>query len=185
MTNRWIWWLALCVGCGGGSGAGNAAPTNTVLEPAIDVTVIVGDSITIRYRDDDPDDEAQTTVLVDRDGDLATTGDQIELAARIDGDGVDQEVDWNTTGVVRGFYRVFHRDPATFDGHVQRFTKQAYRGLLEGAGFEVLTVSDMGESYSWLHKHRLLQGALTRVTGALRRVHNDAFLYGWHAVARR
>ena len=109
MTNRWIWWLALCVGCGGGSGAGNAAPTNTVLEPAIDVTVIVGDSITVRYRDDDPDDEAQTTVLVDRDGDLATTDDQIELAARIDGDGADQEVVWNTTGVVRGIYRVFVR----------------------------------------------------------------------------
>ncbi|MEM7204981.1 MAG: methyltransferase domain-containing protein [Planctomycetota bacterium] len=84
----------------------------------------------------------------------------------------------------RAYYRAFHRDPATFDGHVQRFTKPAFVGLIEDAGFDVLGVVDVGEAYAWLHKHPLLQRTLTRLNGLLRRWHNDAFLYGWLLVAQ-
>ena len=113
MTNRWLrragCALVALAGCGGGGGPTDEAPTNAVLAPAADVSVIVGAEVAITVRDDDPDDDATTTILVDRDGDLATTADQIVLATRGDRDGLEQELVWDTAGVTPGSYRVFIR----------------------------------------------------------------------------
>ena len=86
----------------------------------------------------------------------------------------------------RAFYRLTH-DPKSvdYDPHHQRFTKDGFLDLLRGSGFTIAAVTDVGEGYSWLHKHPRLRSVLTQWSGRLRRRWNDAFLYGWFAIAVR
>ena len=88
----------------------NLPPTVTVEAPGSATTVCRGGILEITYTDDDPDDVATTDVFADRDGDLATTNDQVALAAgRPEGDGALQTVMWDTTGVEAGSYEIVVR----------------------------------------------------------------------------
>lgn len=69
----------------------NAPPAVTILEPATETVVRPGGRLEVRYVDDDPDDVATTDLVLDSDGDPATTGDRFVLApARPDENGAPQ-----------------------------------------------------------------------------------------------
>lgn len=69
----------------------NAPPIISLLAPAVETVVRPAGRLDITYVDDDPDDVAMTTLLLDGDGDPATTADQLLLvAARPDRDGGEQ-----------------------------------------------------------------------------------------------
>ncbi|MHC5044674.1 MAG: LamG-like jellyroll fold domain-containing protein [Planctomycetota bacterium] len=96
----------MAVGCSS-SGASNAAPTVTVVEPSAASVVAPGTTVQIDYVDSDVGDVALTTIYADRDGDLETTADQFVIAAdQPDGDGAPQSVMWDTTGYPSGTYHV-------------------------------------------------------------------------------
>ena len=87
--------------------AGNVGPTVALLEPAADACVVAGVPFPVTYRDDDPDDVARTTILADRDGDPATTADQVVIAADLpDGNGATRTVTWDTAGVTAAPYTI-------------------------------------------------------------------------------
>lgn len=66
----------------------------------------LGAPVDVSYRDEN----AITTLLADRDGDLSTTTDQYVIAAnRPDAGGEGQSVVWNTAGVAGGVYRIVGR----------------------------------------------------------------------------
>jgi len=96
----------LGVGCGGGNGTdSNVPPTLAFQSPIADFEGQVGAVLDIRYVADDPDDEAMTDIYADRDGDLATVHDRIEiLRNQPDDDGAPRTVAWDTTGVPEGTY---------------------------------------------------------------------------------
>jgi hypothetical protein len=108
--------------CGGSGGGGlppvttNEAPTVTVTGPGNDVESAQGAPtvVTVNYTDADPDSAATTDLIADRDGDLATTGDQVVIATgRPDQNGTPQSVPWVLSGVTPGTYKIFAR---TSDG---------------------------------------------------------------------
>jgi hypothetical protein len=126
----------LAAGCGGGGG--NVTPTVSFLEPAVAAVVAPGASVQIEYVDSDPDDIALTTLYADRDGDLATTGDQITIEAdRPDRDGAPQSVLWDTTGYAPGTYHVL---AVTDDGTGEAVTATA-SGTLRLDAAPTVTVS--------------------------------------------
>lgn len=90
--------------CGGGSGR---PPTSLeISSPRGPLTVALGASVEIVYRDA----SAVTTLVADRDGDRATTEDQyVIVAARPDADGAEQTATWETSGVPGGTYRILGR----------------------------------------------------------------------------
>ncbi|HEX5136566.1 MAG TPA: LamG-like jellyroll fold domain-containing protein [Planctomycetota bacterium] len=85
----------------------NAPPTVSFTGPVSDVEATVGSIVAIGYADDDPDDDATTGLFADTDGDPATTGDRYAIgAARPEQDGAPQSLDWDTSGVPAGTYRI-------------------------------------------------------------------------------
>ncbi len=109
--------LLTLAACGGGGGTPtNAPPTVVVTAPSSDLEIGLaeGGMVQIDYADNDSDGAATTDLLADQDGDLATTGDQILIAAsRPDMGGASQTVSWNVSGVVPGTYKIVAR---TSDG---------------------------------------------------------------------
>ncbi len=112
----------LLAGCGGGGGGGTSlppgsqAPSVSVTDPAVDVESAQGmpTLVTVSYADADPDSVATTDLIADPDGDLATLGGQVVIAAgRPDQDGAPQSVPWVLTSVAPATYRIFAR---TSDG---------------------------------------------------------------------
>jgi ubiquinone/menaquinone biosynthesis C-methylase UbiE len=85
------------------------------------------------------------------------------------------------------YYSLFHsRRDEDYDGHVQSFDRTSFLEMVQNVGVEILACRDIEESYSWLHKHRLVQTILRGATRAMRRGGAGArFAYGWHIVARR
>ena len=93
--------------CGGGGGSPPA--TLDILAPDAPLTVALGAPVEITYRGN----RTGTTLLADRDGDPATTGDQYVIAAnRPDPGGAEERVVWDTTGVDGGTYRILGRTDA-------------------------------------------------------------------------
>lgn len=85
----------------------NAPPTVSFTEPVSDAEATVGSVVGIGYADEDPDDDAMTDVFADIDGDPATAGDQYAIGtARPEQGGAPQSVDWDTSGVPAGTYRI-------------------------------------------------------------------------------
>lgn len=83
----------------------NAAPSVRFVQPVNHAEIAAGGSVTVRYVADDPDDVAFTRVVADVDGNIATTGDQIELeSARPEANGVEQVTTWNTATAPNGTY---------------------------------------------------------------------------------
>ncbi|MHC5044673.1 MAG: hypothetical protein ACYTGI_20130 [Planctomycetota bacterium] len=89
-----------------GSVTVNVAPSAQVNALPIDGEIVNwGRRTTVAYADDDPDDNALTSVFLDGDGDVSTTDDQFEIAVdRTDGNGGTQAVEWDTTDVAPGTY---------------------------------------------------------------------------------
>ena len=50
------------------SGTGNAAPTLSFTRPTADFSFEVGDVVSIKWDDDDPDNDARITLVLDPDG---------------------------------------------------------------------------------------------------------------------
>lgn len=77
-------------------------PLIALIKPATNDEVDVGETVNIEWRDDtaagedDEDDTAQVRVVIDDDGDPATTGDQTEILPDVDaaGDGVQDTFAW-------------------------------------------------------------------------------------------
>ncbi len=104
--------IVLIASCGsnGSEPPPNTAPTVVILSPAVNVQVTRGDALAIRFRDNDPDDDATTDVFADRDGDLATTDDQFIVATgRTDANDAESSVSWVTSGIALGSYRIVVR----------------------------------------------------------------------------
>jgi SAM-dependent methyltransferase len=86
----------------------------------------------------------------------------------------------------RCYYGLFHkRSDRDWDGHVQRFRHEDFLALLRQQAFEILHFEDLHETYSWLGKHRLVQGAMFGVNRALRRWWPQPFGYGWYVIAAK
>jgi hypothetical protein len=85
----------------------NGPPTLSFLRPVVDRLASTGNAFRIDYRDDDGEDVALTSLWADTDGDLATKGDQFEIAVdRAEQGGALQTVEWDTTGVPIGGYAI-------------------------------------------------------------------------------
>jgi len=98
----------------GGNGS-NAEPEVMFDNLGGPVMALLGGTVQIDYTDNDPDDDAMTSLYADQDGDLMTTGDQVLIAMdRPEMDGTAQSVTWNTAGIPPGIYRIF---AVTTDGH--------------------------------------------------------------------
>ena len=96
--------------CGGGGHSRAPAPslTVTVATPASDVEVSRGGTTTVAFTCDGVDAPATTRLVADADGNLASVGDQFEIAAGLPETGpTAQPIDWDTTGVPLGDYFVF------------------------------------------------------------------------------
>ena len=90
----------------------NEPPTVEVFTPCserYDLERSTGALVRIDWADDDPDSDALTTLLADRDEDLATTADQVIIAVVPEADGAPQRAVWDTTGVPLGSYGIFAR----------------------------------------------------------------------------
>ncbi|MHC4931761.1 MAG: hypothetical protein ACYTGV_06180 [Planctomycetota bacterium] len=86
---------------------GNARPTLSFQAPAADSDLEIGGLVTISYTDNDAEDPATTDLVADLDGNPATAGDQIVLAAsRPHQAGAQQNLDWNTAGVAAGTWTI-------------------------------------------------------------------------------
>jgi hypothetical protein len=88
----------------------NLPPTLDVHSPAGDEACCRGGTVVISYTDDDAEDVATTDLFGDRDGDLSTTGDQVEIARGLpEADGTVHDATWTTAGVAPGAYRIVAR----------------------------------------------------------------------------
>jgi SAM-dependent methyltransferase len=85
----------------------------------------------------------------------------------------------------RAWHRLFHGRSEDGSRHVQRYTLHAFLRLLEVTGFDVVSFSEVEESFSWLGKHPRVQRTLAWLFRRLLLVHRATFLYGWHVVARK
>lgn len=85
----------------------------------------------------------------------------------------------------RIWYRVTHLRGGRYRGHVRRWTLASITAAMRDAGFDLQAVTRIGESYSWLHKHRLARRMLLALHTHNRRFGPDFFAYGWHLVARK
>jgi hypothetical protein len=66
--------------------------------------------VTVKVTADDPDDEAMTSLFADRDGDLATTGDQVSIAKNLrEANGSVLAANWDTDAVPEGRYHLVAR----------------------------------------------------------------------------
>jgi SAM-dependent methyltransferase len=88
--------------------------------------------------------------------------------------------DW----LFRAWYRATHLRGGRYRGHVRRWRLTAIRAALEESGLAVCAVTRIGESYSWLRKHRRARAALLALHRRAARC-GDFFAYGWHIVARK
>jgi hypothetical protein len=117
-------------GCGGGGGGGgsNAAPAVEVVSPATSVVVSRGTVVDVSFRLTDADDAATAAVVLDRDGDRATTADAIVLGSALAETGASAvTLRWDTTGVEPGAYTVF----ATASDGVNPEVARAGPGLVD------------------------------------------------------
>ncbi len=96
--------IVVLAACGGG--AANAPPTFVFLSPVTDVTSFRGGRVPIRYVATDAEGVARTTLVADRDGDLATEHDQFVIAAERPASGTAASESWATMGVPAGAYRI-------------------------------------------------------------------------------
>ncbi len=90
-----------------GGEVSNQAPTFVFLQPTENVTAYAGQTVTLTWYDDDPDDNATIKLYYDVDR-LAGTGDEVLLTTTMedpDGAGGDSYV-WDLTGVEPGTYNV-------------------------------------------------------------------------------
>lgn len=85
----------------------------------------------------------------------------------------------------RAWYRATHLRGGRYPGHVRRWTRQSIGAAMEDAGFDLQAVTRIGESYSWLHRHRLTRRALLALHSAGGRLAPDFFAYGWHLLGRK
>ena len=96
---------ALALGACSGSSSSQAdpnAPTIEILEPKGAVSLAPGDSLTIRYVDNDPNDQAMTDLVA-----VPASGPEILIADdRPEMDGAEQTVVWDTTGLPIGAFRL-------------------------------------------------------------------------------
>jgi len=121
---------------------GNVAPTFSFLAPLVDVAAEVGDTVTIRWIDEDPDNNASIMLLVDPDGTYGN-GNEIVLVPLIPEDpdttpGTDEtspgtdRYELDTTTLVPGTYRIVAR--VTDGVNPQQLITAPGRLLLYGAG---------------------------------------------------
>ncbi len=102
---------ASLMACGGGGAAipPPAPPAVEVLSPEHDTVstlTTAGTAVAITYRDEAPPGApAATSLFADRDGDLTTAHDRIEIAADRPAGGL-QSVSWNTSGAPPGSYEI-------------------------------------------------------------------------------
>jgi len=94
-----------------GSVTVNVAPSAQVDSLAVAGEVVGwGRTATMNYTDDDPDDDATTSLFLDEDGDASTTDDQFAIAVdQPDGNGGPQSVQWDTGDVLPGTYHYIVR----------------------------------------------------------------------------
>ncbi len=85
------------------------APPQVALIRATPATVSRSGLVRIQYTDADADDDAQTTIFADVDGDPTTATDTIEIAQRTEANGESSEVLWDTSGLPEGEYTIFAR----------------------------------------------------------------------------
>jgi len=84
----------------------NQAPTFEFLQPTERKVLHIGDTLTLVWQDDDPDDDAVIRLFYDVDG-IANTGDEVTIGFRSeDADGAGDQFDWVIVGVVAGSYRI-------------------------------------------------------------------------------
>ncbi len=104
MRRLGLLFAALAGACGGGGGS--SAAQLTIIAPAQDLTVVQGFPVAIRFTATDPDEQAFVRVVVDRDGNPDTVGDQTLLATLLEDDGSELVYAWQTAGVQPGQYTV-------------------------------------------------------------------------------
>ena len=107
--------LAACGGSGGGGGGVGpppgpdvTPPTVTLLAPTAARALLPGDRLRVAFTADD-DRNAVVQVLLDRDGDLQTTGDQVVLYTGTDQNGTPVALDLGTAGLTEDRYSLFVR----------------------------------------------------------------------------
>jgi hypothetical protein len=96
--------VGLAAACGGGGGGGGAQLA--IVTPAQDLTVIQGFAVPIRFTANDGDEQASVRVVLDRDGNPGTTGDQTLLATLVENNGAELLYVWQTAGVQPGEYTI-------------------------------------------------------------------------------
>jgi len=123
--------LPACAGNGDTASARNLQIT--VIEPAVDVVVAPGDSVTVAATVDGVQGRPQLDFLADADGDLTTTADQVEIAgAQTANASGATSAQWDTTGVASNSYAILVRRTGTDDAGVRalgRVTVNVWPGL--------------------------------------------------------
>lgn len=172
----------------------NSAPTVTIDSPDT-VMAHVSGTVEIRYTDDDPDDDALTSVWADVDGNPDTTGDQFLISVRPDANGIQQTVQWDTAGVPADTYWIVARSEDSLPGVTEvkgparvEFTSlfaRQFGAMLPGAihaggeveGNAVLALADGGSVVAGSFQDCLTMDAssVLMVTNG-RRADTDAFL---------
>ncbi len=88
----------------------NVAPTLVLTDPAGDFCRQTGQDFTVTVVADDPDDVASFWIVLDLDGDPATSGDQVEAAGPLpEADGAAVSVTVSTAGVAEGTWFILGR----------------------------------------------------------------------------
>jgi hypothetical protein len=107
-------WTLVAAGCGGGSGGtretggpGGGAGSVVVSQPPADVLVAQGQPVTIVYTQIVAGGGGTADVIADRDGDPATTADQVVVATGVpDAGGLPRWLAWDTAGATSGSYHL-------------------------------------------------------------------------------